>query len=138
MLDFRPLLTWEGLASLASLAVMEIVLGIDNILLVAILSQKVAPARRSLVRRLGIGLALILRLGLLLGLSWLMGLTRPLFHLLGHALSGRDLVMLAGGLFLIYKATHELYERIERTPAGPEGAGAHRRSRGTRPASRSR
>jgi predicted tellurium resistance membrane protein TerC len=114
-------LTWEGLVSLASLAVMEIVLGIDNILLVAILSQKVAPARRSLVRRLGIGLALILRLGLLLGLSWLMGLTRPLFHLLGNALSGRDLVMLAGGLFLIYKATHELYERIERTPAGPDG-----------------
>ena len=124
MLDLRPLLTWEGLAGLASLTAMEIVLGIDNILLVAILSQKVASARRSLVRRLGIGLALILRLGLLLGLSWLMGLTRPLFHLLGHALSGRDLVMLAGGLFLIYKATHELYERIERTPAGPEGAGA--------------
>ena len=121
MLDFRTLLTWEGLVSLASLAVMEIVLGIDNILLVAILSQKVAPARRSLVRRLGIGLALILRIGLLLGLSWLMGLTRPLFHLLGHDLSGRDLVMLAGGLFLIYKATHELYERIESVPAGPEG-----------------
>jgi predicted tellurium resistance membrane protein TerC len=121
VLDFRTLLTWEGLVSLASLAVMEIVLGIDNILLVAILSQKVAPARRSLVRRLGIGLALILRIGLLLGLSWLMGLTRPLFHLLGHDLSGRDLVMLAGGLFLIYKATHELYERIESAPAGPEG-----------------
>jgi predicted tellurium resistance membrane protein TerC len=115
-------LTWEGLVSLASLAVMEIVLGIDNILLVAILSQRVAPARRSLVRRLGIGLALILRIGLLLGLSWLMGLTRPLFHLLGHDLSGRDLVMLAGGLFLIYKATHELYERIESGPGGPEGA----------------
>jgi predicted tellurium resistance membrane protein TerC len=122
VLDFRPLLTWEGVVSLASLAVMEIVLGIDNILLVAILSQKVAPARRSLVRRLGIGLALILRIGLLLGLSWLMGLTRPLFHLLGNALSGRDLVMLAGGLFLIYKATHELYERIEQVPTGPEGA----------------
>ena len=121
MLDFRSLLTWEGLASLASLAVMEIVLGIDNILLVAILSQNVAPARRSLVRRLGIGLALILRLALLLGLSWLMGLTRPLFHLFGNPLSGRDLVMLAGGLFLIYKASHELYERIERAPAGPEG-----------------
>ena len=110
--------------SLASLAVMEIVLGIDNILMVAILSHKVAPARRSLVRRLGIGLAFILRLGLLVGLSWLMGLTRPLFRLFGNELSGRDLVMLGGGLFLIYKATHELYERIERQPAGPEGAGA--------------
>jgi predicted tellurium resistance membrane protein TerC len=125
VLDFRSLLTGEGLASLASLTVMEIVLGIDNILLVAILSQKVAPARRSLVRRLGIGLALILRIGLLLGLSWLMGLTRPLFHLRGNPMSGRDLVMLAGGLFLIYKATHELYDRIERAPtAGPVGAGA--------------
>ena len=122
MLDFRSLLTWEGLASLASLTVMEIVLGIDNILLVAILSQKVVPARRSLVRRLGVGLALILRIGLLLGLSWLMGLTRPLFHLRGSPMSGRDLVMLTGGLFLIYKATHELYDRIERAPPGPEGA----------------
>ena len=122
MLDFRSLVTWEGLASLASLTVMEIVLGIDNILLVAILSQKVVPARRSLVRRLGIGLALILRIGLLLGLSWLMGLTRPLFHLRGNPMSGRDLVMLTGGLFLIYKATHELYDRIERAPPGPEGA----------------
>ena len=122
MLDFRSLLTWEGLASLASLTVMEIVLGIDNILLVAILSQKVVPARRSLVRRLGVGLALILRIGLLLGLSWLMGLTRPLFHLRGNPMSGRDLVMLTGGLFLIYKATHELYDRIERAPPGPEGA----------------
>jgi predicted tellurium resistance membrane protein TerC len=121
VLDFRSLLTVEGLVSLASLAVMEIVLGIDNILLVAILSQKVAAARRGQLRRLGIGLALILRIGLLLGLSWLMGMTRPLFTVLGNALSGRDLVMLAGGLFLIYKATYELYDRIERDPAGPGG-----------------
>ncbi len=121
MLDFRTLFTAEGLASLASLAVMEIVLGIDNILLVAILSQKVAVEKRVRVRRLGIGLALILRIGLLLGLSWLMGLTKPLFTLLGDPMSGRDLVLLAGGLFLIYKATHELYERIEVTPE--EGGG---------------
>jgi predicted tellurium resistance membrane protein TerC len=123
VLDFRSLLTVEGLVSLASLAVMEIVLGIDNILLVAILSQKVAAARRGQLRRLGIGLALILRIGLLLGLSWLMGMTRPLFTVLGNALSGRDLVMLAGGLFLIYKATYELYDRIERSPEGPSGHG---------------
>jgi predicted tellurium resistance membrane protein TerC len=116
--DFGTLLTAEGLASLASLAVMEIVLGIDNILLVAILSQKVAPDRRTRVRRLGISLALILRLGLLMGLSWLMGLTKPLFTVLGNALSGRDLVLLAGGLFLMYKATTELYEHIEHTPEG--------------------
>ena len=116
MFDFRAFLTVEGLVSLASLAVMEIVLGIDNILLVAILSQKVAAARRGRLRRLGIGLALVLRICLLLGLSWLMGLTRPLFSVLGNAFSGRDLVLLAGGLFLIYKATHELYDRIEHEP----------------------
>ena len=119
MFDFRPLLTAEGLASLASLAVMEIVLGIDNVLLVAILSHKVAPHRRSQVRRLGIGLALILRIFLLFGISFLMSLTKPLFSMLGQQLSGRDLVLLAGGLFLIYKATTELYERIEHTPGGP-------------------
>jgi predicted tellurium resistance membrane protein TerC len=121
VLDFHALLTAEGLASLASLTVMEIVLGIDNILLVAILSQKVAADQRKRVRRLGIGLALIMRIGLLFGLSFLMGLTRPLFHLLGDPMSGRDLVLLAGGLFLIYKATYELYDRIERSPGGPSG-----------------
>jgi predicted tellurium resistance membrane protein TerC len=121
--DVRPLFTAEGLASLASLAVMEIVLGVDNILLVAILSQKVAAEKRGRVRRLGIGLALILRIGLLLGLSWLMGLTKPLFNLLGDPMSGRDLVLLAGGLFLIYKATHELYEQVEEVPEKGAGAG---------------
>jgi predicted tellurium resistance membrane protein TerC len=123
-------LTAEGLASLASLAVMEIVLGIDNVLLVAILSHKVAPGQRKRVRRLGISLALILRICLLLGLSWLMGLTKPLFHLFGDPMSGRDLVMLAGGLFLIYKATFELYDRIERTPGGDEAAHGQSESAG--------
>jgi len=114
--DVRALFSAEGLASLVSLTVLEIVLGIDNIIFVAILSQKVAPDRRKRVRRLGIGLALILRIGLLLGLSWLMGLTRPLFHLFGDPMSGRDLVLLVGGLFLMVKATHELYERVEGDP----------------------
>jgi predicted tellurium resistance membrane protein TerC len=121
---FRP----EGLASLVSLTVMEIVLGIDNIIFVAILSQKVTGARRKRVRRLGIGLALILRIALLLGLSWLMGLTRPLFTmpLLGDPMSGRDLVLLGGGLFLMVKATRELYDRVE----GEPGEGAPRAERG--------
>jgi predicted tellurium resistance membrane protein TerC len=127
--DPRVLLTAEGLASLVSLAVMEVVLGIDNIIFVAILSQKVAPDRRKRVRRLGIGLALILRVGLLLTLSWLMGLTRPLLHLAGNGFSGRDLVLLAGGLFLIAKATHELHERLNEAEQdehqeGDEGPGA--------------
>jgi predicted tellurium resistance membrane protein TerC len=123
VLDFSALLTAEGLVSLASLSVMEIVLGIDNILLIAILSQKVDAARRKQVRRVGIALALIMRIGLLFGLSWLMGLTKPLFTLpfFDDPLSGRDLVLLVGGLFLIYKATYELYDRIERSPDGPSG-----------------
>lgn len=116
MFDFHALLSAEGLVSLVSLTVLEIVLGIDNILLVAILSQKVKAAHRSRVRKLGIGLALVLRMGLLFTLTWLMGLTRPLFTVLDHGFSGRDLVLLVGGLFLIYKATHELYERIELSP----------------------
>jgi predicted tellurium resistance membrane protein TerC len=73
------------------------------------------------VRRLGIGLALILRIGLLLGLSWLMRLTRPLFTVLGQELSGRDLVLLGGGLFLIAKSTHEIFERMEGRDADGEG-----------------
>jgi predicted tellurium resistance membrane protein TerC len=118
--DPRVLFTPEGLAGLVSLAVMEIVLGIDNIIFVAILSQKVAAPRRKRVRRLGIGLALFLRVGLLLMLSWIMSLTRPLFHVLGNGFSGRDLVLLAGGLFLVAKATLELHERLEQAAGGED------------------
>ena len=131
MLDFHALLSVEGLVGLASLTVMEIVLGIDNILLVAILSQKVPRAKRKRVRQLGIGLALVLRIALLFGLSWLMGLTRPLFTVLEHSFSGRDLVLLAGGLFLIFKATHELYDRIERSPGGDDQDAAERKPAGS-------
>jgi predicted tellurium resistance membrane protein TerC len=131
VLDFHALFSAEGLVSLISLTVMEIVLGIDNVLLVAILSQKVKAAHRGRVRRLGIGLALILRIGLLFGLTWLMGLTRPLFTVMGNSLSGRDLVLLAGGLFLIYKATHELYDRIERSPDEEETQESRRKPAGS-------
>jgi len=126
VLDFRALLSAEGLVSLVSLTVMEIVLGIDNVLLVAILSQKVRPGHRGRVRKLGIGLALLLRIGLLFALSWLMGLTRPLFTVMELAFSGRDIVLLVGGLFLIYKATAELYDRIERTEEEGDGHDAAR------------
>ena len=121
---FRP----EGLISLVSLTVMEIVLGIDNIIFIAIVSEKVGAAQASKVRRLGLALALIMRIGLLLALSWLMGLTAPLLTVLGQEFSGRDLVLLAGGLFLMAKATHELYERVEgrgeNALAGEAGAAA--------------
>jgi len=131
VLDFHALFSAEGLVSLVSLTVMEIVLGIDNVLLVAILSQKVKPAHRERVRKLGIGLALVLRILLLFALSWLMGLTKPLFNVLDNAFSGRDLVLLAGGLFLIYKATTELYERIEHSSDEEEKSDADRKPSGS-------
>lgn len=113
MFDPRALLSAENLVSLVSLALMEVVLGIDNIIFVAILSQKVAAGSRKRVRRLGISLALVLRIGLLLTLSWIMGLTKPLFHVMDHGFSGRDLVLFVGGLFLMAKATMEIHERME-------------------------
>jgi len=121
--DFSAFLTGEGLISLLSLTALEIVLGVDNIVFIAIVSERVDPARRSLLRRLGLGLALIMRLGLLLTLSFIMKLTRPLFTIVGHDLSGRDLVLLAGGLFLMAKATHELFQVSEaHGEPGPAGA----------------
>ena len=126
---FRP----EGLASLVSLTVMEIVLGIDNIIFIAILSDKVAGGQGPKVRRLGLALALIMRIGLLLTLSWLMSLTAPLFSLLGQELSGRDLVLLVGGLFLMGKASHELYERVEGGGSDDLGTGAGEKDAAAKP-----
>ena len=117
MLDFHALLTAEGWVSLVSLVALEIVLGVDNIVFIAIVSERVAPDRRPSLRRLGVGLALIMRLVLLGSLSWLMGLTRPLFGVAGVELSGRDLVLLAGGLFLVGKSAHEMFLRVEEPPA---------------------
>jgi predicted tellurium resistance membrane protein TerC len=104
------------LASLASLTAMEIVLGIDNVVFISILASKLPDAQRGTARKLGLAVALATRLLLLLSVSWLMGLTAPLFSILGKELSGRDLILLAGGLFLIAKATHEIFDRLE----GPE------------------
>jgi predicted tellurium resistance membrane protein TerC len=97
---------------------------------VAILSQKVQPAHRRRVRQLGIGLALILRIVLLFTLTWIMGMTRPVFTVLGNEFSGRDIVLLVGGLFLIYKATHELYERIELDAGDDDKIGEDRKPAG--------
>jgi len=101
---------WLGLMTLV---VLEIVLGIDNLIFIAILANKLPPHQRDKARILGLGLALGMRLLLLLGISWLVTLTDPLFSLLGHSLSGRDLILLLGGLFLLFKATVEIHERLE-------------------------
>jgi predicted tellurium resistance membrane protein TerC len=102
--------TW---VSLATLSAMEIVLGIDNIVFISILAGKLPADRRNAARRLGLGVALGTRLLLLLGITWVMGLTRELFTFLGHAWSGRDLILLVGGLFLLAKATHEIHDKLE-------------------------
>jgi predicted tellurium resistance membrane protein TerC len=102
--------TWLALVSLCA---MEVVLGIDNIVFIAILVGKLPPEKRAKIRRAGIGLALIARIGLLLGISWVMGLEAELFSALGHAVTGRDLILLAGGLFLIIKATNEVHNKLQ-------------------------
>jgi predicted tellurium resistance membrane protein TerC len=103
----------ETYLSLLTLTAMEIVLGIDNVVFISILVGKLPPARQPSARRLGLGLALILRLALLFAITWVMGLTAPLFSVLGKVFSGRDLILLGGGLFLVAKATHEIHEKLE-------------------------
>ena len=107
------LLTADGLLALATLSAMEIVLGIDNVVFIAILVGRLPEARRELARRLGLILALAIRVLLLCAISWMMGLTTPLMTVLGHGVSGRDLILLGGGLFLIFKATWEIYDKVE-------------------------
>src|SRR5512136_1017826 len=102
--------TW---LSLATLAAMEIVLGIDNIVFLTILAGKLPPERQPLARRLGLAAALATRLGLLLAIRWLLGLTADLFAVGGKGFSGRDLILGAGGLFLIAKATFEIHAKLE-------------------------
>ncbi len=95
------------------LAALEIVLGIDNIIFISILVGRLPAKNRDLARRLGLGFAMVSRIGLLLSLSWVMTLTNPLFSLFGHGFSGRDLILLGGGLFLLYKASNEIFLEVE-------------------------
>lgn len=109
--------------SLLSLSAMEIVLGIDNIVFITILVGRVEESKRAFARRLGIGMALGTRLGLLFTLSWIMKLTKPLFTVASHSLSGRDLILLGGGLFLIFKATMEIHHKLEGAEETSAGTG---------------
>ena len=99
--------------SLLTLTILEIVLGIDNIIFISILAGKLPQAQQAKARRLGLLLALVTRILLLASLAFIVKLTAPWFVILGTAISGRDLVLLAGGLFLIYKSTREIHERLE-------------------------
>jgi predicted tellurium resistance membrane protein TerC len=102
--------TWIALLSLTAL---EIVLGIDNIVFISILAGRLPDRQRGKARRYGLLLALIMRILLLLSLSWIMGLTRPLFNVAGFDLTGRGLILIGGGLFLIAKSTREIHHRVE-------------------------
>jgi len=109
----HALLTADGLIALVTLTAMEIVLGIDNVVFLAILVGRLPTSQQAFARRLGLTLALGMRIGLLLMISWIMGLTAPLFSVLGGSVSGRALILLGGGLFLIAKATWEIYDKVE-------------------------
>ena len=108
--------TW---AALAALILMEVVLGIDNLIFIAILTNRLPEHQRALGRRIGIGLALILRLVLLGSIAFIVTLTTPIFSVLGQEFSWRDLILIAGGLFLVWKATKEIHHRVDPDP-GPD------------------
>lgn len=103
----------QAWVSLATLTALEIVLGIDNIIFLTLLVGKLPPESRDKARFFGLALAMLTRIALLLSLAWVMTLTQPVFSLLGHAVSGRDLILIGGGLFLIWKSTTEIYDGLE-------------------------
>jgi predicted tellurium resistance membrane protein TerC len=106
-------LSFDALVGLATLTLMEIVLGIDNVVFIAILVMRLPAAQQSLARRLGLTLALGIRILLLLTITWIMSLTRPLLTVGDLEVSGRGLILFGGGLFLIFKATREIYDKVE-------------------------
>ncbi len=103
----------ELIIGFLTLTTLEIVLGIDNIIFVSLVTERVPDNRRQLARQLGLGLALVFRIGLLLGITWIAGLTAPLVVVFGHPISGRDIILFGGGLFLLAKATREIHHRVE-------------------------
>ena len=99
--------------ALATLTAIEIVLGIDNIIFISILADRLPPSQRARARTVGLGLAMVARIGLLLSIAWIMRLTAPLFSVLSMEISGRDLILLGGGLFLLAKSTVEIHAKLE-------------------------
>jgi len=114
--------TPEGWAAFLTLTLLEIVLGIDNIIFISILAGKLPQERQGKARVIGLALAMLMRVLLLLSLTWVMSLTAPLFVILAQEISGRDLILILGGLFLVAKSTHEIHDKLE----GTEGGGGRR------------
>jgi predicted tellurium resistance membrane protein TerC len=119
---FDAFLTTDGLIALVTLTFLEIVLGVDNVIFISILSGKLRAEEQVKARRVGLLAAMGMRILLLLSLAWIIRLTAPLFNILGRDISGRDLILIGGGLFLLAKATLEIHERLE----GEEGHGSAR------------
>ncbi len=118
------LLTADSLIALATLTALEVVLGIDNIVFLSILVAKLPKESQERARKIGLSLALLMRLGLLFSISWLMSLTEPFFHIFNKGFSGRDLILLVGGIFLIGKATSEIHEKLEADDVSPSAGKA--------------
>src|SRR6478672_11711593 len=118
-----PLLTDPNAwAALVTLTVLEIVLGIDNLVFISVLTTRLDPEKARRARQIGLSLAFIFRVIMLAGLTWLMGLTAPVVTLFGMAISWRDIILIGGGLFLIAKATHEIHAEVEAREGDSEAA----------------
>ena len=123
-------------ASLLTLTALEIVLGIDNLVFITILAGRLPAKRQNRARQTGLGLALITRLALLASIAWIIGLTQPVFEILGRSISWRDLILIGGGFFLLYKGTREIHQasivarEIDEIGAGVEGIECDRRKVG--------
>lgn len=109
----EPFLTAQGWAALVTLAVLEIVLGIDNLVFISILTGRCERSKAKAARAIGLGLAFLFRIALLFSLTWIMRLTRPVFEPFGVGLSWRDIILIGGGLFLMAKATHEIHNEVD-------------------------
>src|SRR4051812_1820875 len=107
------LLTSAGILALVTLTFLEIVLGVDNVIFISILSSKLPERVQPRARRVGLAAAMIMRIALLISIAWVIRLTAPLFTVFGEDISGRDLILIVGGLFLLGKATVEIHERVE-------------------------
>jgi predicted tellurium resistance membrane protein TerC len=118
----ESLFSVQAIIPFLTLCALELVLGIDNIIFISILSGKLPKNQQSKARTLGLSLAILTRVGLLLSLSWVISLTAPLFTVLGQEISGRDLILIIGGVFLIAKSTHEIHHKIEDDDTGPQVA----------------
>jgi len=126
--DFSWLSQPEAWIALLTLTILEIVLGIDNIVFISILVDKLPKADQPRARFIGLALAMVMRIALLFSISWVMTLTNDIFHPFGHGLSGKDLILIGGGLFLLYKSTREIHHKLEGDPEGDIAAKAPARA----------